>query len=153
MRISALRVKKRVNIHLKMPSPLLFRVLILYKSKRKICVFCAGEHLMFTRKCLIDSLLFGVVKGEGKNRNLLSARTRALRGGFIGFRQLFPPFLSLRRSVLPFCGRMASESSLLLRESCGVFDQNGGDSTNVGVAMNFFSISFGRSHFFLVLRA
>jgi len=28
-------------------------------------------------KCLIDSLLFGVVKGEGKNRNLLSARTRA----------------------------------------------------------------------------
>ena len=92
---------------------------------------------MFTRKCLIDSLLFGVVKGEGKNRNLLSARTRALRGGFIGFRQLFPPFLSLRRSVLPFCGRMASESSLLLHENCGVFDQNGGEATNVGGAMNF----------------
>ena len=32
---------------------------------------------MFTRKCLIDSLLFAVVKGEGKNRNLLGARTRA----------------------------------------------------------------------------
>ena len=77
MRISSLRVKKRVNIHLKMPSPLLLRVLILYKSKRSICGFCAGEHKMFTRKCLIDSLLFGVVKGEGKKRNLLSARTRA----------------------------------------------------------------------------
>ena len=77
MRISALRVKKKVNIHPKMPSPLLLRVLILYKSKRRICVFCAGEHKMFTHKYLIDSLLFGVVKGEGKNRNLLSARTRA----------------------------------------------------------------------------
>ena len=77
LRISALRVTKRVNIHSKLPSPVLLRVLILYKSKRRICVFCAGEHLMFTRKCLIDSLLFGVVKGEGKNRNLLSARTRA----------------------------------------------------------------------------
>jgi len=32
---------------------------------------------MFTRKYLIDSLLFGVVKGEGKKRNLLSERTRA----------------------------------------------------------------------------
>lgn len=77
MRISVLKGKKRVNIHSKMPSPLLLCVLILYKSKRRICVFCAGEHLMFTRKYLIDSLLFGVVKGEGKNRNLLSARTRA----------------------------------------------------------------------------
>lgn len=77
MRVSALRVKKRVNIHPKMPSPLRLRVLILYKSKRRICVFCVGEHLIFTRKCLIDSLLFGVVKGEGKKRNLLSARTRA----------------------------------------------------------------------------
>lgn len=33
---------------------------------------------------------------------------------------------------------MASESRLFLCESCGVFDLNGGDSTNVGVAMNFF---------------
>ena len=32
---------------------------------------------MFTRKYLIDSLLFAMVKGEGKNRNLLSARMRA----------------------------------------------------------------------------
>ena len=28
--------------------------------------FCAVEHKMFTRKYLIDSLLFGVVKGEGQ---------------------------------------------------------------------------------------
>lgn len=77
MRISALKVKKRVNIQPKMPSPLLLHMLILYKSKRRICVFCAGEHKMFTRKYLIDSLLFGVVKGEGKKRNLLSERTRA----------------------------------------------------------------------------
>ena len=43
---------------------------------------------------------------------------------------------------------MASESSLFLRESCGVFDQNGGDSTNVGVAMNFFLPFIWKIHFF-----
>lgn len=49
---------------------------------------------------------------------------------------------------------MASESRLFLCESCGVFDQNGGDSTNVGVAMNFFPpFHLEDTIFFLVLRA
>ena len=42
MRISVLRVKKRVNVHPKMPSPWVYRVLILYKSKRRIYVFVCG---------------------------------------------------------------------------------------------------------------